>query len=394
MLRLRNEDKLMRSDLKLALMALCQPVLVIFQGLLNIYGVTSIEQSTTVRAILSAIPVLVALPVIFKRRPTLFKSSFLFIGLFVAFQWVAFPANRELISLNSWRFIFPILIPSFLAISCMYRPVEALYKGLAIISWVIALEAAFFIWAMYSTGRLGVDYDMGMGFSLLVAAIYFITRQNIYCYLITLFLTAIILVACSRSPLLALAIFAGYYFFIEKRKSKVALFVIPLLVLLVIFIKPILSSIQSYGIESRTIVMFLSDDINNASGRDNIYPVMEKCIEENPLFGIGIYGDRTLYRSDDVSTSYAHNLFLEIWVDYGVFFGSLFILAIFVVPVFLIWKVRQDCRIVFMVIAIGCLIPLFFSGSYLVSPLFATYLGFCYYIIKNRKFLGSNVKRN
>ena len=390
---MENTDKQMRDDLRLAIMALCQPVLTIFQGLLIGYGVTSADNSTIVRAVLSALLVFTALPVILKSKPDLFFISYIIVGLLVFLEWLCFPVNRPLIISNSVRFIFPILIPSFLAIPCMKYPIEALNKGLLIISWLIIIETVFFVIIMLFPHSLEMEYDMGTGFSILVAAIYCITKQDFKYYLISFGLTIVILLFCSRSPILAIAIFAVYYFFIEKRKSKMAILLMPVLILIVVLIKPILLYTQSLGLDSRTISMFLEGDIESASGRDFIYPIVIKGLEDNPILGVGIYGDRLLYPSDNISTAYPHNLFLEILVQYGVFFGSIFIIVIFL-PIFRIWRIKQDYRILFMVIAIGCLVPLIFSGSYLVSPLFATYMGFCYFINRNRKVLKVAKQKN
>ena len=115
--------------------------------------------------------------------------------------------------------------------------------------------------------------------------------------------------------------------------------------------------------------MFLSNEINNDSGRINLTKRYLDLLLENPLLGIGMYGDRHI-------SSYCHNLFLEIYLDFGILFGTLIILFGLVngISIFKKLALYREKRLV-VLFAIYGIIPLMASSSYLISSDLALFIG-------------------
>ncbi len=71
----------------------------------------------------------------------------------------------------------------------------------------------------------------------------------------------------------------------------------------------------NFGIRSRSIQLFLRDDVY-LSGRDKIYDSVIEEISNNPILGIGLAGDRRI-----IGGGYAHNIFIEILANFGIVIG-------------------------------------------------------------------------
>ncbi|MBR5393874.1 MAG: O-antigen ligase family protein [Bacteroidaceae bacterium] len=113
---------------------------------------------------------------------------------------------------------------------------------------------------------------------------------------------------------------------------------------------------------------YLSDsgiDMSDTSNRDIVYGEMIDAFFERPLIGYGIF------KYIDIYGTWAHNFFLEILVQGGlVFFTICFVMAI---RAFFRWKslpISSENKSLFNIILMFSFVKLFFSGSYLMDPLF------------------------
>ena len=105
------------------------------------------------------------------------------------------------------------------------------------------------------------------------------------------------------------------------------------------------------------------------SGRENIYQLIIKAITDNPVLGIGIAGDRLLIGG------YAHNLLLEVLVDFGLIIGSILIVTLLLlIAKNLLTKDSERYNMIIIWISLG-LVPLIVSGSYLTNTNFWILLG-------------------
>ena len=94
--------------------------------------------------------------------------------------------------------------------------------------------------------------------------------------------------------------------------------------------------------------LFVSGEIGYDSSRSIIYEYLIQSLERDPISGIGMRGDRALLEGLNLGESnvaYAHNVFLEILLTFGMLIGSIIIL--FLMYLF-IWKLllkQMDCKI-------------------------------------------------
>ncbi len=108
------------------------------------------------------------------------------------------------------------------------------------------------------------------------------------------------------------------YLLINIRKANVKRALSNIIILLfiiftVIFLREILifanTILNRIGIYSRSIDLFLGEEMY-LSGRDIIYGEVINQIVSNPIFGIGLGGDRVY-----TGGTYSHNIFWRLFLD-------------------------------------------------------------------------------
>ena len=133
------------------------------------------------------------------------------------------------------------------------------------------------------------------------------------------------------------------------------------------------------GIESRFLTSLSEGSITESAGRERIFEVIIEAIKQNP-FGYGFFADRYVIVSSGMRNAYTHNFFLEVICDFGVIFGSVFI-------IFFIWRMLNTIhyfkstsmnKIISALIPFG-LFQLLFSSSFLVCPPFFMLMGIFFF---------------
>lgn len=125
------------------------------------------------------------------------------------------------------------------------------------------------------------------------------------------------------------------------------------------------NTLDTYKIESRTLQMILNKQFVVDKARESIYKRCIIQISEKP-FGSGIGYDRII--NSGVQNSYAHNLELELWVQFGVIFGTFIIIAIFFTFFYMFFqKERNEIRDLYMIFFIPFIIQLQMSSSIFLS---------------------------
>lgn len=170
---------------------------------------------------------------------------------------------------------------------------------------------------------------------------------------------------------------------LELKSSKLKVFVILLIcllstVLLYDFDNIILGleSIYSrFGISSRFFYVFHLEGIGYLSNREIVWAKAIEHIKDNPIGGYGLFGDRSIYGD---MNGYSHNLFLELFIDLGVFIGIVAILLLIVTLIkgFLSSKKENYSRGFLLSIICAEFIMLLASGSYLVEAPFFFMIGY------------------
>ena len=124
------------------------------------------------------------------------------------------------------------------------------------------------------------------------------------------------------------------------------------------------------GFESRTLLLLLRGEIlTHDSGRNLLRMKAFQAIKANPFTGNGIGSDFRLLGT------YTHNLFLDLFMHYGVVFGVLIVVAFMTIISVSFYK-SENKMFTFLMFCFGFL-PLMVSGTYLVEAALWIYLGYC-----------------
>ncbi len=208
---------------------------------------------------------------------------------------------------------------------------EHVIKYGIVVSWINFL--ILFLVPFTTLYNEEVNY-MRFGYTLLPTVLFsFINLINNYKKsILLLFLVSFLsmLVFGSRGSLLTFLLFLLFYIYftsIVNKRTKVYLSII--LLFISINLKNILSYIveyaNSYTLYSYSIVKYLnlfdgSSLSSTSSGRDEIYEIAIKRIFNSPIFGSPINSSYV-----DTGSSYYHNIFLDILVNFGLIGFILFI---------------------------------------------------------------------
>lgn len=142
---------------------------------------------------------------------------------------------------------------------------------------------------------------------------------------------------------------------------------------------------QKLGLSIRIFDKMLNGVLGVSSGRDTIRETLMDSVTNGPLFGLGICMDRVLIGT------YAHNIAIELWVDFGVFVGTAILVVLTVVLVCGYLKAEGEGeKGLILCLVFGCFLKLFLSGSYLSERLLMLLLGLCVSSIRKK---GSNRMR-
>lgn len=175
-------------------------------------------------------------------------------------------------------------------------------------------------------------YSLSFGYSMLLPVIVFlyifITRKKIL-YLICAFLGGVtIFLYGNRGALGMIIIFLCLMTIDNIRECKdtsykiFKIMIVSLLAIVgVLFLNKIVIELvhilHSFGIESRTLNFLAAGDILDTSGRDVLWDAVIKAIHKQGAFGYGFFGDRPFVGPIHY-VGYAHNIFLELVVSFGV----------------------------------------------------------------------------
>lgn len=177
----------------------------------------------------------------------------------------------------------------------------------------------------------------------------------------------------------------------KKRRLVLLLFII--LVITVVWMtnayETALLGMYKYALDhnmsTRVFQTFLGEFSSGTSldsGRLEIQKELIRQIKINP-FGYGLGGDRVF------TGWYAHNIFLELIVQFGIFIGGFLCVFLVYIVISSLRKSRAEMQILSMLLLFMCtgLIKLLISGSYLIEPYFFLLLGFAISIRRDKSLI-------
>lgn len=368
-----------KSDYFLSIIAVSQIFLALGQFLLITFEMSP-EESTRYRVILSAVAIIASLPFLIKRNLKLLIITYSIVGFVYAFHMLFLTDTVPYWNNEGLKFLVPISIPIIL---CMVSIKNINYFCLAIkhISYACAILGLLFGWCTF-TGRFVLsEYSMGFGYCILLPMLVLFYQRKFYSIIISFLLFILLVVYGSRGPLLTVAIFLLYMLIKKKSYGLVGLMAI----LGVVGFTAFVSYIDSLGISSRTVSMFLGGNIDAESNRDVIAQKAIELIKSNPITGYGLFGDRKPVGD------WCHNIILEVFCDFGVILGSVLLLILFhsVFKAFI--KLKGIYKDIFAMFIAYAFVPMFVSNSYLTDSNFALFVGLLLLIYKLRPWKRHNI---
>lgn len=386
----RNEDE------KISIAIMASFVILTLQYLIlvsfNIMEGPRMEVVQNVSKLLVGLVFLYSFPIVFRRSKATIVVTYLIAIFIIILHYLLFPDNQKaIISL-----IFPLFfmsIPGFIYSRSLndIKAFKRMMKKSSFFIFFIGLT----IQLMVVIGNVSIGtYSMALSYYLLFSAILFADDlidtfrfQSLIALIVTIF---IIIALGSRGPLLSLFMFVVLKLIKQRKRLtyqkfvftlSIALFsILALLNLEKIFIF-LYNLLLNYGINSRTLWIFINEEFY-LSGRDTIYHLLMEYIANKPLLGHGIGGDRVLIGG------YAHNIFLEILINFGVIFGGIILLVLLITMIYrLSSKSRMYYNILIIWISYG-FIHLMVSSSYLTDIKFWILIG----ILLNKGLIKDNTE--
>lgn len=266
-------------------------------------------------------------------KPLLFEIIVFFV---VGFNYMLFPENRGYIlaTFNGyWQYIT-------LAFLCAYIAEYDVIKKAFNFSAVIILVFDILLLLTPNYYRFFTDYAYGgvglvFSYSLLFPAIVFlrIARKDGKKIFIVPSITAIALLLIyggNRTALLCYIIAFIYTYFIEgclmNKKKFIIIFLVSLFAIILLenlegIVLALSGFLGELGLSSRVFDFILSGRFFSSSGRNEIREVLvNHLFSIDGVFGFGVCGDRVLTSTHE----YAHNIFLEILIQFGWILGLMF----------------------------------------------------------------------
>ena len=223
-------------------------------------------------------------------------------------------------------------LPCFLFCSMLQNPhslLYELYRG----AWLLFVISVVSFFLYINNHSSAYEYSMGyakaLGFSIFVFLFLFYEKRKT-CYIVASAILLTFLVLCgSRGPLLQIGTLLFMYLLFLKGSLKI--YVIKFLVIgTTIFLTIQLNSIalffinflERFGIQSRTLMKVSIGSATYDSGRSRYFAKVFDALNESPVLGLGAFGG-------SVQVGLTHNLYLDIWANFGYFAGSALMIFLF-----------------------------------------------------------------
>lgn len=318
---------------------------------------------------------------------------------------VVHPETYSTWSDQALKFLFTVVPFYFLGNMVLhYIKMERLLEYLATLS-IVTVLAKMTYFAIFEYGRSNAWTDVGemdQAYKLLphICMICYdaIKKPTVTNLSVVAISSAYLLFLGNRGSVLVLIIcIAMLYLLTSSSKYRVwNAGVIVAVVLLVVFspffdvmVETLENAALQLGMSVRIFEKIKEGGLTDSSGRDVQAESIYTALENQPMRGLGLYGDRVL------NGTYAHSIVRELWVDFGYLFGSL----IFALIVWIIFRAFKDVKSkeikAFTIILMGNgFFKLFFSGSYLTEDTFFYVIGMCVAMIRYSKKINQTTKKN
>lgn len=330
-----------------------------------------------------------------------FRSIFRYITrgwvFFYFFWFIAYILSYR--HINNGRFLDDNFAPFFLTVLPLIFvgraiDIDKLSKPIYYVSLVYVIWKFVMIVFLQSAEReMGemADYNMSAAYKLLPHLImvtwHLCRRFNLIDLGATIAGVVILFGFGTRGPVLCWIVFIALYFLFAREYKRKVLSITVIVVLAfasLTYVNVVFDTLsmttRSLGLSNRIYKHMEDDMLNSDSGRDRIHKVVLQATSEHEILGLGICGDRAATGDD-----YSHNLFIELIASFGYVLGPTMIAAL-IIFLFMAYRCcnTQDKKGFYLVL-LSYNIQLLLSGSFLQTPLFFLFLGYCSRLIYDKR---------
>lgn len=308
------------------------------------------------------------------------------IGVFCFWSPAIYPQTSMAVLLFAPNFVFSCLPLYLLGATVQLQEDEDLLALIGrcgvIVNGLLCIMAIFGLTSQFDVS----EENQGTAYSMLpmviITTINAVNKQKLLDWGLTIVGVILILSMGARGPIMAFTLFVlGYVFLFKRYKnnafaSRMMIISIGGLLLLFIdyFIEFLKSISSSLGMSTRVYDMVLGKEMVSTYNRDWLYDIVRDELNKNPVFGHGFFYDRTLFGME--ADSYAHNVFYEIYLDFGFYIGTALFIIFFGM---MIWDLKKYwnstvCSLLFGLFC-GFFVSFIFSGSIFLAPSFWFFVG-------------------
>lgn len=332
---------------------------------------------------------LFAMSVIIKRQKLvdIILGIVVVVGYFINID--LFPRTAEYL-LNNVVTILCIAFPAYyIGISmCKEEYIDTLHRWSRICLYAIIVYFLVFGFKA-EVGRAEAE-NMGVAYRILphlVMVMLYAVRKREKIDILLAIIGSVLLLACgTRGPVVGLALFLAVYvvFFYQSKKKwylVAGLSIVSLLMLvdMRILIDPISLLLEHFGFSTRVVNALLSGELANDNGRNEIAFTMMSMLKANNYHAFGLAGDRNVV----LWMAYSHNIILELWITFGLYFGTFVFALICYILIRAVFLANSNEKgFIIALVFGGGFFKLFFTSSFLLEYQFFFLIGYCINIIR------------
>ncbi len=314
--------------------------------------------------------------------------------IYVAYYWIC-PLNQRYYTMYSDIFAEKALPMFLVGASILPKKSQRLYRWMywASIVTVIAFSAYKLVIHPLSSGTQS-DGDMWAAYFFLphlcVVSGYAMKKPNPLNIAISVLGIFVLVSLGTRGTVVCyLAFVILFLFFFQKTKHPIIIITLFVAMVVVLLFGGLLEWLykfaEEFNLSLRVLDKLQSGNFGQSQGRVAIAERLLEHIVLYPLTGLGIYSDRRV-----AGGHYAHNILLELLINFGVILGTLLfvlIVALIVKATFCVRRYENNDGTSIVLLAYICagFLKLFLSGSYLNEDTFFFLLGFCFAILREEK---------
>ena len=261
--------------------------------------------------------------------------------------------------------------------------------------WASIIYLLFFFISHFITNDISETFleeneAQGQAYSLvphvLIVLWYTLKKFDILSLIFSIFGFLMLISFGCRGAMLCILVFAVLYILLCTDFSKNKLWLVVILVAGVFLyanLTKIAIALQylggDIGVSTRIVDIFIDGEIADGTGRDTIQDALLSSIGDR-FWGYGICGDKVL------TGLYAHNVYLEFLISFGIFIGGALCIALTVLLVkgFLSCPSRTNKGFYLVMLCCG-FVHLLVSDTFLNQPHFFMLIGYASLMIYNKK---------